>query len=76
MIGGRCDEELALPYQPFAEALRFQSELDDVPTAWLGPLAGELQRLVPDLGERVPGSHAAPVRDDRRVRARVACSRP
>ena len=63
VIGGRCDEELALPYQPFAEALRFQSELEDVPTAWLGPLAGELQRLVPDLGERVPGL-ALPMRDD------------
>jgi len=63
VIGGRCDEELALPYQPFAEALRFQSELDDVPTAWLGPFAGELARLVPDLADRVPGL-TPPVRDD------------
>jgi predicted ATPase/class 3 adenylate cyclase len=63
VLGGRCDEELALPYQPFAEALRFQSELDDVPTAWFGPFAGELTRLVPDLGDRVPGV-VGPVRDD------------
>jgi class 3 adenylate cyclase len=54
VIGGRCDDELALPYQPFAEALRFQSELD-VPTAWLGPAPGDLLRLAPELSERVPG---------------------
>ena len=46
-----------LPYQPFVEALRFQSELPTTcPTAWLGPLAGELARLVP--GARRPGRRA------------------
>ena len=59
VLGGRCDEELALPYQPFAEALRFQSELDDVPAAWLGPFAGELARLVPDLARPRPGIEGA-----------------
>lgn len=63
VLGGRCDEELTLPYQPFAEALRFQSELDDVPAAWLGSLASELTRLVPELPDRVPGL-ASPLRDD------------
>lgn len=63
VLGGRCDEELALPYQPFAEAVRFQAELEDVPSAWLGPFAGELTRLVPDLSDRVPGL-TPPVRDD------------
>ncbi len=63
VLGGRCDEELALPYQPFAEALRFQSELDDLPAAWLGALANELIRLVPELADRVAGLRE-PVRDD------------
>jgi class 3 adenylate cyclase len=71
VIGGRCDEELALPYQPFAEALRFQSELDDMPTAWFGPFASELARLVPDLGERVPGLKSLVHDDPESERARL-----
>ncbi len=63
VLGGRCDEELALPYQPFAEALRFQSELDGVPDAWLGSLASELSRIVPELPGRVAGLRE-PVHDD------------
>ncbi len=64
VIAGRCDEELGLPYQPFVEALRFQVGLgDDVPPEWLGPLADELTRLVPELPERVAGV-AMPARTD------------
>jgi class 3 adenylate cyclase len=63
VLGGRCDEELELPFQPFAEALRFQVELDDAPVAWFGALAGELTRLVPDFGEHV-NDVGAPVRGD------------
>jgi class 3 adenylate cyclase len=56
VLAGRCDEELELSFQPFAEALRFQLELgDEVPVGWLGPLASELTRLVPDVTDRVPG---------------------
>jgi class 3 adenylate cyclase/tetratricopeptide (TPR) repeat protein len=56
VLAGRCDEELMRPFQPFAEALRHQVELRDLlPAAWLGPLAGELARLVPDLPEQMPG---------------------
>src|SRR4051812_11358620 len=64
VLAGRCDEDLGLAFQPFVEALRFQLELpDDVaPAAWLGPLAGELTRLVAEVAERVPG--VAPARTD------------
>lgn len=64
VLAGRCDEDLGLAFQPFVEALRFQLELpDDVaPAGWLGPLAGELVRIVPEVADRVPG--AAPTRSD------------
>jgi class 3 adenylate cyclase/tetratricopeptide (TPR) repeat protein len=57
VLWGGCDEELAVPYQPITEALRWyvhsvrRDELQGV----LGPLAGELARLVPDLGHLVGG---------------------
>jgi class 3 adenylate cyclase len=58
VLAGRCDEELVRPFQPFAESLRHQLELRDLPAAWLGPLAGELTRLMPDLPDRVAGLRA------------------
>ena len=65
VLWGRCDEELGVPYQPFAEALR--QYISAVPSdrlrAELGPLGGELARLLPDLRGRVPGI-AEPVRSD------------
>lgn len=54
VIGGRCDELIGAPYQPFAEALRAQLRAHGAATE-LGPLAGELARLVPDVTEVVPG---------------------
>jgi len=57
VLYGRCDEEPGLPYQPFAEALgRYvaacpAAELREQ----LGPLGGEVTRLVPGLPFRVPG---------------------
>jgi class 3 adenylate cyclase/type II secretory pathway predicted ATPase ExeA/tetratricopeptide (TPR) repeat protein len=60
VLWGGCDEELAVPYQPVTEALRWYvhsarpAELRGV----LGPLAGELARLVPDLGHLVGGLDA------------------
>ena len=62
---GRCDEELAVPYQPFVEALRAYAtacapaELE----VQLGPFGGELTRLVPELEQMVPGL-SPPVRAD------------
>ncbi len=55
VLAGRCDEEMGVPYQPFVEALRFQTALgDDIPVDWFGVLPGELVRLVPELADRVP----------------------
>jgi class 3 adenylate cyclase len=64
VLAGRCDEELELPFQPFAEAVRFQVALgDDVPVDWFGPGVGELARLVPEVADRVPGT-VVPARGD------------
>ena len=52
VLYGRCDEALAVPHQPFVEALdQYTSNGDAGP---LGRLPGELARLLPDLGLRVP----------------------
>lgn len=57
VLFGRCEEELGVPYQPFAEALG--DYLAACPVAelrtQLGPLGGELTRLAPRVAERVPG---------------------
>jgi hypothetical protein len=55
VLAGRCDEEVVRPFQPFAESLRHQVDLHDLPASWLGPLAGELTRLMPELPDRVRG---------------------
>ena len=61
VLFGRCSEDLPVPYQPFLEALRWFLEHvpgDQLP-ARLGAFAGELTRLVPELGERVRGLEAS-----------------
>jgi class 3 adenylate cyclase/tetratricopeptide (TPR) repeat protein len=65
VLWGRCDEELSVPFEPFAEALRHYvaSVPGDRVRAELGSLGGELTRVLPDLAERVPGL-AAPVSTD------------
>ena len=57
VLWGRCDEELGAPYAPFAEALRnyVAASPPDRVRAELGPLGGELVRIVPELGARVGG---------------------
>ena len=57
VLWGRCDEELGAPYAPFAEALRNYVAAcpPDRVRAELGPLGGELVRIVPELSARVPG---------------------
>ncbi|MGH9009519.1 MAG: ATP-binding protein, partial [Acidimicrobiia bacterium] len=54
---GRCDEDLAVPYQPFVEALRHLVAVcpDEVLIEALGERGGELNRLLPELSRRVPG---------------------
>ena len=65
ILWGRCDEELGVPFEPFAEALRHYASCVPVDRlrAELGPLGGELTRMLPDLVARVPGL-AAPVPTD------------
>jgi class 3 adenylate cyclase/DNA-binding CsgD family transcriptional regulator len=56
VLYGTCDEELGLPYQAIAEALRTYAAvcpLEDL-RLQLGPLGGELARLVPSLQDRIP----------------------
>jgi AAA ATPase-like protein len=57
VLYGRCDEEPGLPYQPFAEALgRYVAACPAADLLdQLGPLGGEVTRLVPGLPSRVPG---------------------
>ncbi len=65
VLWGRCDEELGAPYEPFAEALRHYVSVTPPERlrAELGPLGGELVRIVPDVSARVPGL-ADPMRAD------------
>ncbi len=65
VLWGRCDEELSVPFEPFAEALRHYVACvpADRVKAELGSLGGELTRVLPDLASRVPGL-AAPVQTD------------
>ncbi len=65
ILWGRCDEELGAPFEPFAEALRHyaQSVAPDRLRAEIGPLGGELTRLIPELAAWVPGL-AAPMPAD------------
>lgn len=56
VLYGRCDEDLGVPYQPWVEALRHF--VQEAPPAVLRTHVerhgGELARLAPDLGKRVP----------------------
>ena len=58
VLAGRCDELVGTPYQPFAEALTAQLRAPGG-VLTLGPLRGELARLVPELDQYVPGLEPA-----------------
>ena len=65
VLAGRCDEDLGVPYQPFVEALRHvlgHTPADDL-SRRLGRYAGELQRLVPEITDRLSGL-PPPLRSD------------
>jgi class 3 adenylate cyclase len=57
VLWGGCEEDLGIPYQPFAEALRWYANAASTEALQgaLGLLGGELLRLVPDLAGLVPG---------------------
>lgn len=73
VLWGRCDEELDVPYQPFAEALRLfvASITDERLSDDLGPFAAELSLLVPELTKRIPGLAIQPVGDPDAERHRL-----
>ncbi len=58
VLYGRCDEDLGIPYQPWAEAIAHlvAHVPDDLLTAHVDARGGELARLVPELASRVPVS--------------------
>jgi DNA-binding SARP family transcriptional activator len=62
VLYGRCDEDLAVPFQPFVEAVT-QVALARPGADLLGRHGGELARLVPELPSLVPGL-PAPLRAD------------
>ena len=73
VLYGRCDEELGLSYQPFAEAL--SGFIADAPRAELvahvAAHGGELARLAPELSRRLPDTPAPPVTDPQADRYRL-----
>ncbi len=56
VLYGRCDEDLGIPYQPWAEAMSHlvAHAPDDLLRAHVEARDGELVRLVPELAHRVP----------------------
>ncbi|MFZ0665424.1 MAG: BTAD domain-containing putative transcriptional regulator [Acidimicrobiales bacterium] len=54
VLYGRCDEDLAVPFQPFVEALTQVVRARPRPELF-GRHAGELVRLVPKMDSAVPG---------------------
>jgi class 3 adenylate cyclase len=56
VLYGLCDEDLGVPYQPWVQALRFfvKEAKQSILNRHIERHGGELARLVPDLGVRVP----------------------
>lgn len=50
VLYGHCDSDLAVPYQPFVEALGWYTAAATEPV--LGRLQGELSRIVPEISSR------------------------
>ena len=73
VLWGRCDEDLGVPYGPFAEALRHYVLVTppDQVRAEVGALGGELVRIVPDIASRVPGLAEPMVADAETERFRL-----
>lgn len=61
LLFGSCEEGLGVPHQPFVECIRALLAAQGPPR--LGPQAGELVRLVPELADRIPDL-PAPLRSD------------
>jgi class 3 adenylate cyclase/tetratricopeptide (TPR) repeat protein len=61
VLYGRCDEDLGVPYQPWGQALSYLVALapESILDAHVDAHGGDLARLIPVLGDRVPGLPAA-----------------
>ena len=57
VLWGACDEELAVPYQPFVDAFRWlaASVNPDLFGELVGASGSELTPVIPDLPQRLPG---------------------
>ncbi len=57
VLWGSCDEELAVPYQPFVEAFRWLASVlpPDQLAELVGPSGSELAPLIPELERLLPG---------------------
>ena len=73
VLYGRCDEGLAVPFQPFVEALTQVVRSRPHPQL-LGRHAGELVRLVPEVASVIPGL-PRPLRADPRPSVTVFSTR-
>jgi len=62
VLGGRCEEDMGVPYQPFVEALRHYVNCAPPPHR-LGRHAGELVRVLPEIAELV-ANLPEPLRSD------------
>jgi hypothetical protein len=64
VLYGRCDEEVRLPYRPWAEALGHlvRHAPENVLVGHVAARGGELMRVVPELGQRT-GASPAPSTD-------------
>ncbi len=73
VLYGRCDEEIGLSYQPFAEALSgfiAEASLDEL-AAHVAAHGGVLARLAPELTQRLPDTPVQPVTDPESDRYRL-----
>jgi len=55
-----CQEEALVSFQPFVEALRHYARSTGFDWGSIGPGAGELARLIPELAARLPAQPAVP----------------
>ena len=65
VLYGACDEALAVPGRPLVEALRPYIAACDTTTVrdLVGPYGGDLARLLPEIGVRLPGVTSSPSGD-------------
>lgn len=73
VVYGRCDEDLGVPFQPFAQALThyvLAAPLAEL-TGHVAAHGGEALRLVPALGRRLPGTPLPPPVDPDTARWRL-----